>query len=465
MKSYVIVGLGGRSTMFVDALCNRYRQIAELVAICDSNYGRLQLAAEKIRKYWPNVATYISSDFDKMISEYKPDSVIVCTRDKEHSDYICRSLDFGCDVITEKPMTIDHKKCQQIVDTVKRTGKSVRVTFNYRYSPPRTQMKQLLMSGIIGDVLSINFQWNLDTNHGADYFRRWHRFKENSGGLMVHKATHHFDLMNWWLGSVPETVFARGGRLFYNEKQAAKYGLAEHGTRCLNCPVASKCNFYLDMNAFDAIKSLYLDNENYDQYHRDRCVFGNDITIEDNMNVLVNYRSGAIMNYSLNAFLPWEGYRVELNGTKGRLEHWCRESSYINGDGTVQGGLDTNNLGIMIYPHFKTPYAIKVEEGEGAHGGGDDVMLEDIFGVSVPDPYKRCADYVQGAYSILVGIAANISMVESKLIRIADIVTGLSNPGYAQNDPDDKHIPFTPAAKCIARDGQQINANVPLTLK
>ena len=63
-----------------------------------------------------------------------------------------------------------------------------------RTSPPRTQVKDILMSGVIGDVLSVDFHWMLNTHHGADYFRRWHRNKKNSGGLMVHKASHHFDV-------------------------------------------------------------------------------------------------------------------------------------------------------------------------------------------------------------------------------------------------------------------------------
>ena len=57
----------------------------------------------------------------------------------------------------------------------------------------------------------MHFEWALDTVHGADYFRRWHRDKKNSGGLLVHKSSHHFDLVNWWIGDVPARVYARGG--------------------------------------------------------------------------------------------------------------------------------------------------------------------------------------------------------------------------------------------------------------
>ena len=106
-------------------------------------------------------------------------------------------------------MTTTPEKAQRILDACKRNGRHVRVTFNYRYSPPRTQVKDLLMNGDIGDVLSVDFTWLLNTVHGADYFRRWHSHKAISGGLMVHKATHHFDLVNWWLGAQPESVHGR----------------------------------------------------------------------------------------------------------------------------------------------------------------------------------------------------------------------------------------------------------------
>ena len=58
--------------------------------------------------------------------------------------------------------------------------------------PARTQIKDMLMSGAIGEIVAVDFSWHLDRVHGADYFRRWHRYKERSGGLLVHKSTHHF---------------------------------------------------------------------------------------------------------------------------------------------------------------------------------------------------------------------------------------------------------------------------------
>lgn len=425
---YAQVGVGHRSLLYAEALAGPFREGNELVAMCDNNRGRLDLRLSHLREEfsYPDVRLYGAKDFGRMIAETKPDAVIVtCGPDVTHDDYIVKALDMGCDVVTEKPMTTDARRCRRIIDAMKRTGKNVRVAFNYRYSPPRSQLKELLASGIIGDVLSVSFEWALNTSHGADYFRRWHRRKANSGGLMVHKATHHFDLMNWWLGENPVAVEAMGRRSFYGADTgvAESLGLQKRGGRCHGCPCAKKCPFFLDMAAIPALKAYYLDNEKYDGYFRDRCVFSSDMDIEDNMNVIVRYQSGTMLSYTLNAFLPWEGYRISFNGTKGRLDHGTVESTYIAGDGRVQGGTVEGETYIRHYPAFAEPRDIEVRIGEGGHGGGDDVMLADIFAPSRKrDPLRRAAGVGDGSYSILVGIAANAGMKSGKTVRIDSLV-------------------------------------------
>jgi predicted dehydrogenase len=417
--------------MYQRALLDIYNDRHQLIGVCDLNPGRVKTAQTYANMLNQDVKGYTDDQFDQMISELKPDTVIVTTKDKFHDEYICRSLALGCDVITEKPMTTTAEKCQRILDTQKTSGKQVRVTFNYRYSPPRTQVKDLLMSGIIGEVLSVDFHWLLDTRHGADYFRRWHRNKDNSGGLMVHKATHHFDLVNWWLSTVPEQVFATGQRKFYVPAQAEAYGLVNRGNRCKGCPESENCQFFLDMAEHMELQRLYLDNEHYDSYYRDRCVFSDEINIEDNMNVLVNYKNGVKMAYSLNAFMSWEGYLIDFNGTKGRLEHHCEESVYISGDGSVPGALKASGTTIKVFPHFKPAYSLDIWQAEGGHGGGDRLLLNDLFGEpSTIDKYKRAADYRSGAYSILTGIAANLSMAGGKVVKVDELVHGLDMPEY-----------------------------------
>ena len=430
-KRFAIVGMGSRARMYQDALTGKYRDDNELVAICDTNPGRLALAAKNAADAGGKPKAYAATEFDRLLAESKPDVVIVTTPDATHDDYIVRALDGGSDAITEKPMTTTPEKAQRILDACERNGRHVRVLFNYRYSPPRTQVKDLLMSNAIGDILSVDFNWLLNTVHGADYFRRWHGQKKISGGLMVHKATHHFDLVNWWLSAQPDIVLAYGKREFYTPTMAKRMGLKSHHERCRTCPEKAACTFYLDLAADPGLKALYLDNEHHDGYYRDQCVFRPDRDIEDTMNVIVRYDTGATLSYSLNACNAWEGYKIAFNGTKGRIEHEIVEQAYVAGATMPQGGIEDDGVRTRLIPLRGAVQEIEPWTGTGGHGGGDDVMLNEIFGVAEPDKYKRASDERGGAYSILVGAAANRCFETRQSVRIADLVTGLERPDTA----------------------------------
>ena len=448
-RRFAIVGTGSRSRMYQDAIQKSYREHCELVGICDVNPGRMELARQRstAANATPPPA-FAPADFERMIRETKPSVIIVTTVDATHAEYIVRALEAGCDVITEKPMTTTAEMCQKILDARKRTGRKVTVAFNYRYTPPRTQVKELLMNGAIGDVLSVDFHWMLNTHHGADYFRRWHAHKKNSGGLMVHKATHHFDLVNWWLSANPVSVLASGKKEFYTPKMAKRFGLKSHHERCLTCPEKDKCSFYMDLAADRSLKALYLDQEKHDGYFRDRCVWRPEIDIEDTMNVIVNYDSGATLSYSLNAFNSWEGYHIVFNGSLGRIEHSIVEQVYVSGADMVQGGTAKNGVTTRVIPLRGEAQDIEPWRGEGGHGGGDSVMLDALFLPQAPeDKYIRVSDERGGAYSILVGVAANQCFATGQPVKIADLVSGLTPPSLPPMPNRDDPLPMPPRGR------------------
>jgi predicted dehydrogenase len=451
-KRYALVGVGGRSNMYREAVNKTYTAHCEMVGYCDVNEGRLKLAQKKAREMGAaQIPIYKAENFDQMIRETKPDVVIVTTKDATHNQYIIRAMELGCDVMTEKPMTTDEQKCRDILEAQQRTVRHCRVTFNYRYSPHRTQVKDLLMSGVIGDILSVDFHWLLDTSHGADYFRRWHSNKANSGGLMVHKATHHFDLVNWWLSAVPVSVMAKGKREFYTPQMAQRLGLQNYHERCHTCPEKDKCTFFLDLAADPKLKELYLDQEQYDGYFRDRCVFRPDIDIEDTMNVLVKYNTGVTLSYSLNAFNAWEGYVIAFNGTKGRLEHKEEEKMSLSKYFLKAHAVKAEGTYIRIYPLRADAYEVNVWKGQGAHGGGDKVMLDDLFLPQKPaDKYLRASDQRGGAYSILTGIAANHSFISGKAVEIAELVPNIPLPDYPAMPSHGEPVPMPPRLKTPA---------------
>jgi predicted dehydrogenase len=427
MKRYALVGTGSRAGMFVQAISETYTQYASLVGLCDLSQTRMNWYNCQLKdRGHTALPTYLANDFDRMIAETQPDVVIVSTVDKTHHHYIIRAMELGCDVITEKPMTTDETKVQAIFETIARTGRSLRVTFNYRYAPAYTALRQVIMDGLIGRPLSVNFMWVLDTSHGADYFRRWHREKENSGGLLVHKATHHFDLVNWWLASYPKEVFAMGDLLFYGKVNAEVRGEHYAYSRYTGVDEAQSDPFALFLDKNTAMKGLYLEAEAETGYLRDQNVFGETITIEDVLNVTARYQSGALLSYNLVAFSPWEGMKVAITGDKCRVELEVIENvEHLKSDearklSASKGSFKRSDL--TVFPMFQAPYDVPIPKAEGGHGGADPQMLEQLFHPSPPhDPFDRAASHIDGAASVLLGAAANQSLANQTLIRIDDL--------------------------------------------
>ena len=402
-RRYAIVGTGDRgSTMWGRPLATRYADVLEFVGLCDINSKRVQAAKEVMGVSCPTF-----TNFDEMCDKAKPELLMVTTVDAFHSQYIVKALDRGIDVMTEKPMVIDEKQCQAVLDAERRNKRKIIVTFNYRYAPKHQKIKEILLSGEIGRVLSVDFSWYLDVSHGADYFRRWHRLKSKGGSLWVHKATHHFDLINWWLGADPVEVSANASLNVYGKNNPFRF------TNCRPCPHKSKCPFYYDITKNPMRMKLYAACEDVDGYHRDGCVFKEDIDIYDTMGALVKYSNGATMSYSLNAAMPIEGYRLAFNGEKGRLE----VRDYERQPWKVEEETE-----IHLTKNFGKREQIALPKIEGGHGGGDDRLRDLIFRkISVPD-YMQLPDSRAGAMSCLTGIAARTSVEQKRPVKIAEMI-------------------------------------------
>lgn len=431
-KRYVVVGTGGRSGMYIHAVVGKYSEVAELVGLCDMSRIRMQWYNDQLKKSYGigDVAMYHSDDFDVMIKETKADVVVVTTVDCWHHKYIVRAMELGCDVITEKPMTTDAEKARAIFDAIEQTGKELRVTFNCRYMPFVEQVKGMLNEGIIGEITSVDMTWLLDTSHGADYFRRWHGEKDISGGLQLHKSTHHFDMVNWWIDSYPKTVFAMGDLRYYGKKNAEARGEKYSYDRYTGHEEAKEDPFYMDLTSGKMLKGLYYEAEKDSGYIRDRNVFNDKVTSEDTLSVTARYRNGVIFGYTLVAYSPWEGYRVAFTGTKGRLEVFDQAKPHVVKKGEGDKGnqalgimMEADKKGIHVFPMFGEPYEVDMEVAKGSHGGGDTALLSDIFATGlIDDPLGRAATHIDGAASILMGIGINESMASGKAIDVDELL-------------------------------------------
>jgi predicted dehydrogenase len=435
-RRHALVGTGHRSRMYLEAMAGDHRADAELVGLIEPNPGRLDvqlgwLAAAGLDR--DAIVTGAPEELEDVLARSGAERLIVTSPDYAHADLIVRGLDAGVDVVVEKPLTIDPESVRRIAEAVQRTGRQVVVAHNYRYAPRNSGLKQLVKDGGVGTPLSVTFEWVLDTAHGADYFRRWHRDKINSGGLLIHKASHHFDLINWLLADAPTQVYARGGVRFYGSENAPARSLGPHPDRGTHDGPHNP--WELDLRTDPVLNQLYYDNESYDGYRRDQDVFGPGVTTEDNLAVIVDYERGAILSYALNAHSPWEGYRIAVNGTEGRaeLEVVERSAVLLDASGVVlvdpsaQPESTTRPGGqrLTLQRHWEETQEVPITEGGGGHGGGDALMLSDVFRGPGEDWLERPSTWVDGVRSTAVGMAANESLRTGLPVAVGDLGLGV----------------------------------------
>jgi len=422
-KRIALVGTGSRGpTMWGKSLLEDYNELIEFVGLCDINPGRLSFARE-----FMGVSCPVFTDFTEMMVKTKPEILIVTTVDATHDEFIVKGMEMGADVISEKPMTTDEVKCQRILDAEKKTGRKLRVTFNYRYGTLFTKIKEILTENRIGRVTSVDFHWYLNTFHGADYFRRWHGIRSKSGTLLVHKASHHFDLLNWWIDSDPVEVHAYGKLEHYGRNNDFR------GNKCRSCQYATNCKFFWDITKNDYYMKLYVANENHDGYIRDNCLWREEIDIFDKMAVQVKYANDVQVSYSLTTYSPYEGLTIAFNGMNGRLDSWqdlpWREQDKVNQaerhvkEMEQNAGENREDFDeIVLSDNFGASQMVHVPKIRGGHGGGDRRLKDQIFrGESIPDPLHHAAGSRDGAMSILLGIAARKSIDEGRSVRIEEL--------------------------------------------
>jgi predicted dehydrogenase len=417
------VGTGARgSSLWGREIIKTFGEVTEFVGLSDINPGRLEYVKKMM-----DVSCPTFSDFEQMLRETKPDYVIVTTVDATHDEFIVKALNMGVNVITEKPMTTDEVKCKRILDAEKKSGKKVTVAFNYRHSVHAMQVKELLAQNRVGKIVSVDFSWYLNVHHGSDYFRRWHGRMDKGGSLWVHKATHHFDLLNWWLNSEPVEVSAYGALEHYGKNNSFR------GAKCRGCEHKDKCKFYWDITKDKRQVELYVNNEDHDGYIKDGCVWSNEIDIYDKMSAQIRYANGVIANYSLTTYSPYEGWQIAFNGMNGRLETW-EDIPYLqktpedqakrhaiemsNADDAIAGEVRE----IMVMDNFAKNYEVyTTPKIRGGHGGGDVRMQRRMFVDTNDNPHHVMAGTREGAMSILIGIAARKSIQLKRPVKISEL--------------------------------------------
>ena len=336
----------------------------QITAVADIDAEKCAVAAEKF-----NIAPeMVFSDAESFFAAGKvADALILATMDQDHFKQTIRALELGYDILLEKPISPDPVECLQIQKTAHEYGRKIVVCHVLRYTNFFAAIKQILESGELGKIVTIQHAENVGNFHMAHSFVRgnW-RNSALSSPIIMQKSCHDMDILVWLTDSEAKTVSSFGRRTFFREENAP----AGSAARCLDCALADECRFdvrkaYLtQMGDWPATVVTGDQTEEglmkaFETSPYGRCVFRCDNDVCDHQVTIIEFKNGVTATFHLS------GLTNKMHRT---IRIMC-EHGEISGD-------DHDNTLIVTHYSANANYegaqrTMQVESLHGFHGGGD----------------------------------------------------------------------------------------------
>ena len=398
-----IIGVGGRGGFAYGTLLNNLPEKFDIVSLCDIKEDKLAYFSKKFGVSQENLFT----DEDDFFKQKRADLLLIATQDKDHIRHATKAFNVGYDILLEKPISDNKQELEHLLALQKKSGCKALVCHVLRYAPAFMKAAELLDSGAIGRLVSINAIEKVGYFHQAQaYVRGYWRKKENSTPMILAKCSHDLDLIQFYANSSCETLSSIG-ELTHFKKEEAPEGATE---RCLNCPHQNTCPY--------SAKTQYLDNwlkDKTDAYPYNvpctppiteekmraalettlygKCVYHCDNDVVDHQLTQMLFKNGVKANLTMMAFTRHCGRRMEFFGTKGQI--------------TLDEVRDFIRVGVFGEPE----YEIKISELTNSthlHGGGDYGLVETLYDMMTGSAPEKTA-LAHSVESHLMGIAAEES--------------------------------------------------------
>jgi predicted dehydrogenase len=380
-----VVGLGGRGRYFCDLYGNNPR--SQLRAVCDLSPQRLEF----VRRRWGDDISYFTR-LDDMLALPGLDAVIVATDDPHHTQPTIAALGAGKHVMVEKPMAQTLEDCQAMAQAALRAPGVFMIGLELRHCVLFERVRELLDEGTVGRVL---LGWAIDNvSVGGNYFyhdRR--RRRDYIKSLLIQKACHSLDLLNWYMGGRPRQVFAYGGLDYYGGKEPSD-------KRCRDCDRASTCPFFVRHDRFIMDYGAVVEMD-------DLCVWGEDADVPDNSVLAVSYDNGTRATFTECHFTP----------------EYTREFTFVGEAGKLYALYNNEGNFLIRVQHRFTDHIDEYRPiyTGGHHGGGDLRIMEEFLDcieqgrrprASLQAAYDSTALAICAEESILTGRPVDIPLIE-----------------------------------------------------
>ena len=315
-------------------------------------------------------------------------AAIITTSDHLHTAPALAALEAGYDVLLEKPMAPRLDECVQLVQAAERTGRVLQICHVLRYTPFFRTVREIVQSGRLGQVVTVEQRENVAFWHMAHSFVRgnWRNSQESSPMILA-KCCHDLDILHWVLDSRPKTLSSVGSLMHFRAENAP----AGAPMRCTDgCPAQETCPFYAPdiyieqtplaraMGASPWIirdyagwpRSVVSPDVSREALRRaletgpyGRCVYHCDNDVVDHQVVSMQFESGASVTLTMHGHSHLEGRTLRIDGARATLLGAFSHEAWIEVHDHLTGAVERVTF---------DPYA-------GGHGGGDSGLMADFI--------------------------------------------------------------------------------------
>lgn len=413
MKTAIVIGAGDRGRNVYGEFAKHHPHEISIVGVAEPD----DEARRKMQQEHTIEDTYAFGTFEDILDREKfADAAIVTTLDQMHYAPVMKAIGLGYDILLEKPISPSLEECVAIIDKAKAHDVSVTVCHVLRYTDFWNTIKEIIDSGDIGDVASIQLNENVGHMHMSHSFVRgnW-KNSETSSPMILQKSCHDMDIISYLIGKKCERVSSYGSLLHFTEENKPS-GAPK---RCLEgCPVEDTCpyhagNYYLgkgrnwagkftdDTSDEAIIEALWTTDYG-------RCVYQSDNNVVDHQVVNMAFAGGATATFSMCGFTRDQTRITQIMGTKGE----------------IRGNMAENSISVYDFSTGEEE-AIHLNKPVGRHSGGDDKLMR-AFIEETGSEAERISSIEKSLESHLMAFAAEESRLDKG--RSIPVTTHLQTP-------------------------------------
>lgn len=410
----IVIGAGARGNVYGDYAVE-YPDQLDVVAVAEPvDLRRLRFSKKH------NIATENQfEDWREIFNRPRfADAIIIATSDHMHYEPCMQALKMGYDILLEKPIAPTEWECRNILQLTKETGRIVAVCHVLRYAPYFVKLRELLRSGAIGEIISVQHMEPIEHTHMAHSYVRgnWHS-SEKTTPIILAKSCHDLDVIKWLIGKQSKQIQAFGGLRWFKKENAPKGSKLRCTDGCAvesSCPYSALKLYYRKrerLYVFDLPEKKKLQGEAILKYlattDYGRCVYRMDNDQCDHYTSNILFENGVTASFTMDAFTPFGGRRTRIMGSMGFIEG------------------DMNKLVIHDFRSDKVKrYDTTVKEVENyrneGHGGGDWRLVADwIQAVAQKDDSLLSSTIDASIESHIMCFKAEESRKELKVVPVS----------------------------------------------